>query len=247
MKNKNLFSKLTSGKSYFVFTAVSFCFIVVAALAVYRTSINRLSDILTPSADSPTEQVRHNEDNITDPRYIFTDVTESYTSEKEQETSVGWTRPEERESTESTTQEETKPVILNESYIFPVTGSIQRGFSPTVPVYDETMEDWRVHRGIDFECAEKTEIRSIGNGIVTKVVADNSFGYTVEIDHGDFTARYCGLEQGTTVKIDDTVEKGDTVGIIGSVPCENRQSCHLHFEAVKDGKVIDPMSMLKAE
>ena len=246
MKNKNLFSKLTSGKSFFVFTAVSFCFIVVVTLAVYRTSVNRLRDILTPSTDNLTEQVRHNEDNITDPRYIFTDASDSDTSEEEQETSVGWTKPEERESTENTTAEITKPVISNESYIFPVSGDIERGFSPTVPIYDETMEDWRVHRGIDFECEEKTEIKSVGNGRVTKVVADNSFGYTIEIDHGDFTARYCGLEQGTTVKIDDTVEKGDTVGIIGSVPCESRQSCHLHFEAVKNGKLIDPVSFLKA-
>ncbi len=244
MNNKSFFSKLTSGKGFLAVTAVSFCFIIVVTLAVYRTSVRRLHEILSPPTDSNTEQVRHNEEDITDPRYTFPDITEEALSEKEQETSAGWTRPEERESTAVTTQEETKPVISNDSYILPVTDKIQRSFSPTVPVYDETMGDWRVHRGTDFECEKKAEIRSVGNGRVTKVVSDSSFGYIVEIDHGDFTARYCGLEQGTTLRIDDTVEKGDTVGVLGSIPCESRQGSHFHFEAVKDGRHIDPMSVL---
>ena len=244
MKIKSFFSKLMSGKSFLAVTAVSFCFIIIVTLAVYRTSVSRLNDILFSAPDSSTEQVRQNEDSITDPRFTFPDITEDTPEPQEQETSVGWTRPEERESTQTTTQKETQPVISNDSFVLPVTDTVQRSYSPTTPVYDETMCDWRVHKGIDFACEEKAEVRSVGNGRVTKVIADNSFGYIVEIDHGDFTARYCGLTQGTTVRIDDTVSIGDTVGVIGSVPCENRQGCHLHFEVIKDGKAVEPMGAL---
>lgn len=244
MKNKSFFTKSVSGKNILVFTTVSFCLILVVTLAVYRASISRLRDILTPGQTEVTEQVRHNEDSITDPRYLLSYEDEDTTG-TEQETSVGWTMPEERETTRAVTQEETEPAISNDSYIFPVDGELLQSFSPDVPLYNETMGDWRVHTGTDFGCEEKAEILSAGNGRVVKVVADKGYGYTVEIDHGDFIVRYCGLEQGTTLRIDDTVSKGDRVGVIGSVPCESRQGCHLHLEVIKNGKHIDPMIALK--
>ena len=148
-------------------------------------------------------------------------------------------------ATETTTQEATEPVgvFSNDSYIYPLTGDIDRAFSMS-PVYDETMEDWRIHKGTDFACEPGADVASIGNGKVVKVISDPSWGYCIEVDYGDFIARYCGMEQGTTVIIDDTVSKGDIIGKVGSIPCESKQESHLHFEIVRSGAAEDPLKVI---
>ena len=48
------------------------------------------------------------------------------------------------------------------------------------------------------------------------------------------------------VTIGDKVEKGQTIGTIGeSASFEVAQTPHLHFEVYKDGKSINPTTILK--
>lgn len=242
---------LNSGKGFYITAAVSFCLVIFAIALVYRTSTNMIRDIFTtaPSTSStiPTEisekiTVKEDKEHSGTPTTKVTVTTEVTTTE-EQETSLAWSG---RDNTkEHTTEEVTKAVISNSSYILPLTSEIQKGYSPSVPVYDKTMCDWRVHKGIDFAAEEGAEVKSVGKGRVTKVVSDPSLGYIIEVDHGDFTARYCGLEQGTTVTVDTEIEKGDTVGSLGKVPCESEQEAHLHFEIIKNGKSTDPLGAMK--
>jgi murein DD-endopeptidase MepM/ murein hydrolase activator NlpD len=111
-------------------------------------------------------------------------------------------------------------------------------------VKNATTGDWRIHKGIDFIAKRGDEVRSIGNGKVVRVVSDPAWGYCIDVDYGEFTARYCGMEQGTTVIIDDVVSKGDTIGKVGFIPCESKQESHLHFEIVRGGANVDPKEIL---
>lgn len=245
MKKKKPIRSLVYGKGFYITAAVSFCLVVLAIVMVYRTSTGMIRDILTTSYEEITEDVRKNKTDETYPEFTLSQKTTVPTTE-EPETSMAWSGKDKNETTAPlTTAEVTEEVISNDSYVLPLTEKIQKGFSPDSPVYDETMGDWRVHTGIDFSAEKGSEVKSVGNGKVTKVMSDASWGYVVEIDHGDFTARYCGLTQGTTVKNGETVEKGDTVGKLGEIPCENEQEDHLHFEVVKNEKKVDPISAMK--
>ncbi|MBQ8503164.1 MAG: M23 family metallopeptidase [Clostridia bacterium] len=249
MKKKNIIQKISSGKGFYIASAVSFGLVVIAIVLVYRTSTGMIKDLLTTLPEGITREVRHNETDETDPRYTTekeetVPSTTTVSTTEEQETSMAWVNNSDGKVTVTTTVEVTEPVISNDSYVLPLTSEVQKGYSPSSPVFDETMEDWRVHKGIDFSAEVGSEVRSIGNGRVTKVISDPSWGYIIEIDHGDFTARYCGLEQGTAIKNGDTVEKGDIVGKLGTIPCESRQESHLHFEAVKNSVTVDPMSAM---
>ena len=121
---------------------------------------------------------------------------------------------------------------------------VSKDYAPTVPVYSKTMGDWRVHGGIDFAAQPGDKVYAVGSGVVTKVSSDSSWGYTIEVDHGDFTARYCALEQGTTVSIGTTLQAGDVLGTVAAVPIENADGCHLHFECRRGGMLTDPMEIL---
>ena len=121
---------------------------------------------------------------------------------------------------------------------------VSKDYSPTVPVFSKTMGDWRVHSGVDFAATEGDVVRAVAAGVVTKVSSDSGWGYVIEVDHGDFTARYCALEQGTTVSIGTAVKQGDALGTVAVPPNENADGCHLHFECLRNGMPTDPMEIL---
>ncbi|MBQ7118284.1 MAG: M23 family metallopeptidase [Clostridia bacterium] len=244
---KKLFSSLYTGKGFYITSAVCLSLIAIAIGVIYKTSTNLISEIAydtNTSVSFATEQAKADKKDEADPR--LTETTEKEQDLTEEPTTAAPTtaKAPKETTTLAATTETTKTDFGNTSYILPCEDEILKDYSPT-PVYDETMDDWRVHRAIDFTCERGTPVYSVGNGIVTKVYADTSYGYCIEIDFGDFTGRYCGLEQGTTVKLDTVMKKGDTVGKTGDLPCESSQEPHFHFEVIKDGKNVDPIDEIR--
>lgn len=241
MKNKvSFFEKISSGKGFYVTAAICVCVIISAIALIYNSSVNMLKGAVP---EGTTAEVQKNQTGVSDPRSTTVKATEKEEAptKKNEPTAV---RPTNEPSRVVTTAVPTEPTFVkSEKYVLPTSGGVLKKFSMS-PVFDETMGDWRSHGGTDFEASEGEEIKAVGNGRVTKVISDPSWGYIVEIDCGEFTARYCGLHQGTTVKINDTVSEGDTVGIIGIIPCESAVQSHLHLEIVKDGDRVDPETVL---
>lgn len=243
---KKLFSSLYTGKGFYITSAVCLSLIAIAIGVIYKASTNLISEIAydtNTSISFATEQAKADKKDEADPRLTQT-TTEKETTVKQTTTAPSTTKAPKEKTTLATTEEPTKADYGNTSYILPCEDEILKDYSPT-PVYDETMDDWRVHKAIDFTCEKGTPVYSVGNGRVTKVYADTSYGYCIEIDFGDFTGRYCGLEQGTTVKFDAVIKKGDTVGKTGDLPCEIGQEPHFHFEVLKGGKNVDPIDAIR--
>lgn len=244
---KKLFSSLYTGKGFYITSAVCLSLIAIAIGVIYKASTNLISEIAydtNTSVSFATEQAKADKKDEADPRFTETTEKEEDLTEAPTTAAPTTTKAPKETTTFATTAETTKTDFGNTSYILPCEDEILKDYSST-PVYDETMDDWRVHRAIDFTCERGTPVYSVGNGIVTKVYADTSYGYCIEIDFGDFTGRYCGLEQGTTVKLDTVMKKGDTVGKTGDLPCESSQEPHFHFEVLKDGKNVDPIEAIR--
>ncbi len=243
---KKLFSSIYTGKGFYITSAVCLGLIALAIGVIYKASSDLISEIAydtNTSVSFATEQAKADKKDEADPRLTQT-TTEKETTAKQTTAAPTTTKAPKETTTVATTAETTKADYGNTSYILPSEDEILKDYSPT-PTYDETMDDWRVHKAIDFTCERGTPVYSVGNGRVTKVYSDTSYGYCIEIDFGDFTGRYCGMEQGTTVKLDTVMKKGDTVGKTGDLPCESSQEPHFHFEVIKDGKNVDPIEELK--
>lgn len=174
------------------------------------------------------------------------DVPDERTTEKEktQETTQN-KNVSQTESIEDSQTQNVKTQIVNKSFSLPSENEIITPYSPDVPVYSKTMCDWRTHSGVDFAGERGENVYSLGYGKVSKVYIDSKKGYVVEIDYGDFTARYCGLDQNGAVSIDEAVSPGGIIGKIGEMPIESAEQPHLHFEVLKDGKNVDPISITK--
>lgn len=84
---------------------------------------------------------------------------------------------------------------------------------------------------------------SIGGGKVIAVGYDaGGYGNYVEIDHGDGYTSLYGHLQKATVRQGDTISAGQQVGVIGSTG--NSSGPHLHLRVRKDGKSVDPRTVI---
>ena len=234
MKNKvGFFEKISSGNGFYITAAICVCVIIAAVAVIYNSSVNMLKDVLPQGT---TAEVRKNQTGEKDPR-----VTEKVTSKAETTTVKESTteRPTNEPSRVVTTAEPTTVTFeKSKSFISPSTGEIIKGFN-IAPVYDETMGDWRSHGGTDYLMSDGEEVKAVANGVVSKVISDPSWGYIVETDCGEYTVRYCGLLQGTSLKHGSVVSQGDAIGKVGSIPCESAQEIHVHLELLKDGDRVD--------
>ena len=76
-------------------------------------------------------------------------------------------------------------------------------------------------------------------------------GWCVAVSHdGEAISFYKNLDKnlGTGIKEGATVKVGQLLGAVGdSAMVEVAQEPHLHFEMKKDGKSLDPLSLIKFE
>ena len=109
------------------------------------------------------------------------------------------------------------------------------------------MNDWRTHDGIDIKAAIATPVKSSSDGIVKSIDQDSMWGVVITIDHGNgYETMYMGLNVNVSVKKDQKVEIGTLLGSVGqTAQIESSEEPHLHFAMKKDGKWIDPMSVVQ--
>lgn len=97
------------------------------------------------------------------------------------------------------------------------------------------------HHGIDLAMVEKTQLRSVMDGVVEKVVdlGNNNLGKGVFIRNDDGTLSIYGHMSKITVKAGEHLKAGESIGLSGNTG--NSTGPHLHY-GMKDaaGQWIDP-------
>lgn len=129
--------------------------------------------------------------------------------------------------------------------ILPVEGTIITEYSHDKLIYSTTLKEWRQHPGIDIKAEEGAKVKAPLGGTIKEVSEDDLWGITIVIDHGDgLVSRLSNLGTSEMVKPGIKVNKGDFISTIGkSADIEMLMEPHLHFEVMKNGKMIDPRSI----
>ena len=133
------------------------------------------------------------------------------------------------------------------TFIAPMTaGNIIKEWSADIPVFSNTMEDYRLHLGVDISAAAGTPVYAVADGTLESVAFHPMMGQTVVITHADGyksvyqnmqTAIPSGIQAGATVKA------GDAIGAVGDTALiEISEDPHLHFELYKDDACANPLS-----
>ncbi len=94
--------------------------------------------------------------------------------------------------------------------------------------------------GIDYVLEEGFDVVAVLDGTVTDVREDELLGKVVEIKHNNgYVTSYQSLSE-VSVKKDDTVTQGQTIGRSGTNKLDKDMGNHLHFELYANGQVADP-------
>lgn len=109
--------------------------------------------------------------------------------------------------------------------------------------YHPVLQTWRAHRGVDYAADAGTEIMATSDGVVIHRGWKGSFGNTVEIRHPNgFVTRYAHLRGFVSdVVLGTRVRQSDVIGYVGQTGLATGN--HLHYEMLRSGRQVDPLSV----
>lgn len=101
----------------------------------------------------------------------------------------------------------------------------------------------RAHKGVDFRASTGTPIPAAGAGRVVARSYNSGHGNYVKIRHnGSYETLYAHMSRfAKGVNVGTTVKQGQTIGYVGSTGLSTGP--HLHYEIIKDGKHVNPMTV----
>lgn len=114
----------------------------------------------------------------------------------------------------------------------------QRGFV-TQGLLEEGMGE---HPGLDIAVPSDSYVRAAGGGMVVDTGEDPVYGRFVVIDHGDGYTSLYGHASLTLVTRGQRVRENEVIALTGSTG--RSTAPHLHFEVLRDGEAVDPLSMV---
>lgn len=101
----------------------------------------------------------------------------------------------------------------------------------------------RAHKGTDFAAGTGTPILAAGNGIIERASRFGSYGNYIRIRHANgFKTAYAHLSKfGRGIKKGRRVQQGQIIGYVGATG--RVTGAHLHYEVIKNGRQVNPMTV----
>ena len=223
--DNNGFDKKLKNKKLDRTTVITIITLVVAVVIVATAAIiSNRSKQTTPLPDSPAT------DSPTD------DSTDQPTEEPTEEPT---------EKPNDSTQSSSTVSGKLPSFILPVAGVLSSKHDPDLQVFSATMNDYRVHLGIDLVTKENAPVYAAADGKISKIWVDPLMGYCIAISHsGNSVTVYKNLAEQLPDGIAEgaSVRSGQLIATVGdSAMVEVAQEPHLHFEMTVSDLAVDPL------
>lgn len=124
---------------------------------------------------------------------------------------------------------------------------VTRKYSEKEPSYSNTLDVWEIHKALDVKAKKGSKVRSLTNGKVIDIFKDDKHGVSVKVESKEkISVIYSNLDSKVLVKKGQSINDGDIIGKVGSTTnVESLDDSHVHVVATKNGKVINPMKLIK--
>ncbi len=127
----------------------------------------------------------------------------------------------------------------------PTSGKLAKAHSTDVQVFSQTMNEYRVHLGIDILTEANAEVFAAADGTVSRIWQDPMMGWCIALTHsGECVTVYKNLSKDLAEGLQEnmTVKKGQLLGYVGDTALmEIADEPHLHMEMTVKGLQVDPM------
>ena len=137
------------------------------------------------------------------------------------------------------------------SFTLPVSGTITNKHDPELQVFSPTMQDYRVHLGVDIQTAENAPVYAAADGTISKIWVDTLMGYCLAIKHsGNCVTIYKNLAATLPEGISEgvAVRSGQLIATVGnSAMVEVADEPHLHLEMTVSDLAVNPLEYFDEE
>lgn len=133
------------------------------------------------------------------------------------------------------------------TFIMPVEGGVlDKGYTEHTLAFNSTLHQWEVHMALDFKAEPGAQVFAAYEGTVESVSDSMTDGMTIVIAHKDnVKSVYKSLAETVLVEEGQTVATGQQIGTLAQTQIvEKKQGAHLHFEAMLDDVIVDPMNYM---
>ena len=141
-----------------------------------------------------------------------------------------------------------EPEKKEQTFISPLVGSVVKEHNLEMPVFSTTLNEWRVHTGIDISAEDGSAVYASCDGTVSRIYSDPLLGYSVELTHENgIVTRYSNLSRDdeSLLQVGDTVKSGDRIGTVGDTSVsELADEPHLHFALLVNGVSVNPLDYI---
>lgn len=123
----------------------------------------------------------------------------------------------------------------------PVPGmTVIYGFSGETLMYNDVLDDWRTHDGIDIEADIGCSVSAAADGTVS-YAGDGTYGGTVTIEHENGLSTTYSQLGDINVTEGESISQGAVIGTVGESKGETTKGAHLHYEIHLNGEPVDPL------
>ncbi len=147
--------------------------------------------------------------------------------------------PKPDDSTQTGTEDKVPELAL------PTAGTLSKKHNNDIQVFYPTLEEYRVHLGIDIACAADAPVCAAADGEIAQIWNDPLMGWSMAISHsGDCVTVYKNLakDMADGMEVGAKVLKGQLIGQVGNTAMtEIAEDPHLHMEMTVKGLQVDPL------
>jgi murein DD-endopeptidase MepM/ murein hydrolase activator NlpD len=138
--------------------------------------------------------------------------------------------------------------VFDTKFDKPVDGTLARQYTED-PVYWASTSSYRPNFGIDIKATVGKSVVAVLDGKVESINQDTEDGVEVIINHQNgLKSVYSNLDPKISVTKDQTVKKGDQIGVVGKSTLRAAYESygdHLHFAILKGSDFVDPAKYIK--
>lgn len=232
---KNIYSALL----YIVLAAM-----IVSAVCISVISVAKKAKENAEMPERPKESEQVEEPSLPEPRPTLPAPEESESENESEPATDADVQPDDGTQADADVKE-----TLPTSFTVPAHGYISKSYDADMPVFSITMEDYRIHDGIDIACDVGSEVYSCADGIVESVYEDPLMGNGVTVYHGaGLRSVYLNLSEKLPDELYEGAEvaAGQVIGYVGeSALIECAEVPHVHFTMTLEDDTVDALNYIE--